>query len=253
MAPNGKPSAVPRSHGFQERPQVVAAHPRAADGDDLQRLAAQVRGDPEGLAEGEDRRPRRRRCRAVGQQRLVEAQPRLAGVEVEPDQADGQAEEERDEAAQPARTRAPRWSSTSASSMIAKYDGAPMLDGHVGQRRGEERHQQRCRWCRRRRSRWRRWPAPGRPGPSLAILLPSSAVITDADSPGCVQQDRGGRPAVHAAVVDAGEHDERRGRAPCCRSPAAAARPPSPGRCRAARRRRCRAARRWRRTAGSSG
>ena len=48
--------------------------------------------------------------------------------------------------------------------------------------------------------------------PRLAILLPSMAVITDADSPGVFSRIDGRRPAVHAAVVDAGEHDERRGR-----------------------------------------
>ena len=62
--------------------------------------AAQVRGDPEGLAEGEDADRDDDDVEPVRQQRLVEAQPRLAGVEVQADQADGEAEEERDEAAQ---------------------------------------------------------------------------------------------------------------------------------------------------------
>ena len=52
----------------------------------------------------------------------------------------------------------------------------------------------------------------GPPRPALAILLPSSAVAMEALSPGRVDQDRGGRAAIHAAVIDAREHDDRAAR-----------------------------------------
>ena len=49
----------------------------------------------------------------------------------------------------------------------------------------------------------------GPPRPALAILLPSSAVDHRGAFARRVDQDRGGRAAIHAAVVDAGEHDQR--------------------------------------------
>ena len=45
--------------------------------------------------------------------------------------------------------------------------------------------------------------------PRFAIWLPSIAVTIEARLARRVEQDRGGRAAVHGAVVDAGEHDER--------------------------------------------
>ena len=72
-------------------------------------------------------------------------------------------------------------------------------------RRGSAR---RCRWCRPRTSRSRPWPAPRAARPRFAIWKPSIAVATDARLARRVEQDRRGRPAVHAARVDAGEQDE---------------------------------------------
>ena len=54
----------------------------------------------------------------------------------------------------------------------------------------------------------------GRPGPSLAgHLIPVQAGHDGGRLAGDVDQDRGGRSAVHGPVVDPGQHDDRRDRA----------------------------------------
>ena len=100
--------AVPRSHGFHERFRSSRLIHGRPTGMTSSGAATQVGGDPERLAEGEDADRDDDDVDAVRQLRLVEAQPRLAGVEVEADQADGEAEEQRDEAAQLDDRRA-RW------------------------------------------------------------------------------------------------------------------------------------------------
>ena len=62
---------------------VLAAHERLAHRDDLERPSAQVGGHPQGLAEREDPHRDDDDVEPVGQLRLVEAQPRLAGVQVQ--------------------------------------------------------------------------------------------------------------------------------------------------------------------------
>ena len=67
---------------------VVAAHERPPDRDDLERPAAQVRGDPQRLADGEHRRPRRPRCRCRRRAASMPKVSRAWPVEVEADQPD---------------------------------------------------------------------------------------------------------------------------------------------------------------------
>ena len=53
-------------------------------------------------------------------------------------------------------------------------------------------------------------PSAGPARPRRAIWWPSSVVTTDEDLARNVDQDRRGRAAVLRAVIDAGEHDQRR-------------------------------------------
>ena len=119
-APNGKPNAVPRSHGFQDRFQSCSAHPRPADRDHLGGLAAQVRGDPQRLADGEDADRDHDHVDAVGELGDAEGEPLLSGHRVDPDQADHQAEQQRRRNRGSGTRRAPTVTATNASSMIAK-------------------------------------------------------------------------------------------------------------------------------------
>ena len=103
MAPNGKPIAVPRSHGLQDRASPSLAHPGRADRDDLGRGAAQVRGDPQRLADGEQADRDDDDVDAVGKLRHAEGQPLLTRWWVDADQADRKPDRQRGEAADPRR------------------------------------------------------------------------------------------------------------------------------------------------------
>ena len=135
-----------------------------------------------GLADREDADRDHHDVDAVGQLEDPAGQPRLSGGEVETDEPDGEPDRT------PMKPRSldepsTAVTSTSDSSMIAKYDAAPISTATSASEGGEEGHQQ---------------GADGagdegadrgggqrlRARPFLAILLPSMAVITDADSPG---------------------------------------------------------------------
>ena len=95
-----------------------------------------------------------------------------------------------------------------ASTISAKYSAGPNDSANLDHRGAMKRQPQRRDQCRPRRSRWRRWRAPA--APPLAGHL---VAFEGGDDRGAfarrVEQDRGGRAAIHAAVVDAGEHDQR--------------------------------------------
>ena len=138
---------------------------------------------------------------------MSKLEPRLGGVQVQPDQADGQAEEQRDEAAQLRRAEH-RGGQHQRQHHDREVRRRPDVDGDVGQRRGEERHQQGADGA-------GDEGADRRGGEGLGgATLPGHLVALDGGHhrrglTGGVQQDRRRRAAVHAAVVDAGEHDER--------------------------------------------
>ena len=146
----------------------------------------------------------------VRQQRLVEAEPRLAGVEVEADQADGEAEEERDEAAQ-RRSAEHAGDHDHRQHHEGEVGRGADLDRHRRQRRGEEHDEERAdragdEGADRRGGERLRGPS----GPCHEVALEGRHHRRGLAR--CVEQDRGRRAAVHAAVVDAGEHDEGRDR-----------------------------------------
>jgi hypothetical protein len=126
-----------------------------------------------------------------------------------PTQAERQADEQR---GQPAQRRIAEGAETvtKASTISAKYSRGPKASASFTTQ-GARKASPSVAISRRRRSRWPRSPAParrGRPGHLVAFER--------GDDRGAfarrVEQDRGGRAAIHAAVIDAGEHDQRAGR-----------------------------------------
>ena len=107
MAPNGKPNAVPRSHGFHER-RASSRLNQAVPGDVrvlVGREVAEARRPCAGPRRRRTGRPPRARCPTPAKQLVdAEGQARLAGELIDADEADGEPEGERRE---PADERAP--------------------------------------------------------------------------------------------------------------------------------------------------
>ena len=128
--------------------------------------------------------------------------------EVDADDADGQAEQQRDRAAQ-----------LRGAQHRGHRDEREQHDRQIGrraQRHGEPRHRGREDHQQHGADGARDERSDGRGGQGLrgAAGFGHLVALDRGDHrgrlAGRVQQDRGGRPAVHAAVEDAGEHDERR-------------------------------------------
>ena len=198
---------APRSHGFQERFHSSRGHPDApAHRDDGLVGARRARHHEQRLADREqpDREDDDRD--AVEQLRQAEREPRLAGLHVDADEPDGEAEQQADEPAQHRR---------------AEHGG----DGGEGeqhqreivgraelQREGDDdRREQRQRKGRERAGDERSDRGGGERRRAAAVLRHLVA-LDGGDDGGIlarrVEQDRRGRGAVHGAVVDAAEHDE---------------------------------------------
>ncbi len=203
--------AVPRSQGFHDRAQSCAAHPdRAAHRLDPLLGACGERRDLQRLADREERDRERRHLDAVEQVGDAEGQPRLPGLQVDADEPERQPEEQR---GQPAQRR------------VAE-GGRDGDEGEHHQREvvGRPERQRELHHPRRDEGEAEGGDQPGderadrrrgqrRPAAALARHL---VALERGDDRGAlarrVEQDRGGRAAVHAAVVDAGEHDQRGGR-----------------------------------------
>ena len=200
---------MPRSQGFHERAQSLAVHPWVADGDHLDRLAAQVRRRPQRLAHGEQTDRDDDDVDAVGDLRNAEGEPLLAGGLVDADQADGQAEAERRQPADPGAAEHRRHRDEGEQHDREEVGGGD-LDREVRDRGREDRQQQGGDGAGDERP-------DGRGGQRLrgAAGLGHLVALDGRDHrralAGGVQQDRRRRPAVHAAVVDAREHDQGAG------------------------------------------
>ena len=101
MAPNGKPSAVPRSQGFHDRPQSAWDSHGPTHRDDGRGLAPQVGRHPEGLAHGEDADGDDDDVDVVGEERAAEGEPLLARDEVGAHEPQGDAHQQGGEATHP--------------------------------------------------------------------------------------------------------------------------------------------------------
>ena len=185
---------------------VVAGHLRAVDVHDLERRAAQVRRDPEGLADGEEPDRDDDDVDAVGELGDAERQPLLARGRVDADEPDEQADAERREPAHLRRAEHRR-DRDEGEHHDGEVVGRPHLHGDLDDDRREQRQAERA----------DRAGDEGADGGRRERRRPSTPLghevaLDGGDDRGAltggVEQDRGRRPAVHAAVVDAGEHDE---------------------------------------------
>jgi hypothetical protein len=167
--------------------------------------------DPERLADREDRHRDDDDIDAVGQLRDAEGEPLLPGLRVQPDDADRQAEGEGGEPTD-ARCAEDGGDRDEREHHDRQVVGCAEADGEPDDERRDEDEQRGADGAGDERADRRR--RQGLSGPAL----PRHLVALDGRDhggglPGCVEQDRGRRSAVHAAVVDAGEHDERARRA----------------------------------------
>ena len=209
--PSGNPIAAPRSHGFHERDhssRVIHSEPRART---TESMALALRRGIEHLADCEqpdgDDRPRRSR-RAIAEYPSVRRGTPVSGsIPITPSSRPNSRlakPRSRDspstaETATNARTASEKYSAGPNRSATSMMTGANTVNAAVA-----------------------RVPATNDPiaavasaappRPSRAIRLPSTADMTEALSPGVFNRMAVVGSAVHRAVVDAGKHDERRGR-----------------------------------------
>jgi hypothetical protein len=98
IAPIGKPMAVPRSHGFHDRRQssrVIQTEPLI--GLDGRTAADAAGGDAERFTDGKQRHRKGGHLDTVEQVGDAEGEAGLAGLQVDADQAERQADEQRGE------------------------------------------------------------------------------------------------------------------------------------------------------------
>ena len=108
IAPKGKPMSGPRSHDFQVRRSSALPSQGRPTGIDSPTGAPQMGGDPQRLADGEEPDGDDHDVDAVGELQGAERQPLLAGHLVQADQADGEADQQRGEAADAGASRGRR-------------------------------------------------------------------------------------------------------------------------------------------------
>ena len=202
--------SVPLSQGFHERAQSCAAHPDRAP----HRLDALLDGgrarDLQRLADREQRDRERGHLDAVEKVGDAEREPRLAGLQVDADEAEREPERQRGQAPQ-RRIAEGRRDGDEGEHHQRKVVGRPERERELHHPRREEREAERGDQSGDERADRRR--CQRRPAATLSRHL---VAFERGDDRGAlarrVQQDGGRRAAVHAAVVDAGEHDERGGR-----------------------------------------
>ena len=195
---------------------VIQTEPRTGIDCSCRRVS-QAGGDVERLADREQADRDDDDVDAVEQLRDAEGEARLPGQACRCRPGRGEPEEQATRSPRTSERAEQRGHRDEGQHHQREVLGRPELRRRARPPRRERRSAQRARSCRRRTSRSPRWPAPAAPRPRLAIWLPSSAVDDRGRLARRVEQDRGGRAAVHAAVVDAGEHDEGAGRARGCR------------------------------------
>ena len=138
-----------------------------------------------------------------------EGEARLRRRRLEPDQRD----QDSRPAPSPCRgQRRPDSEATarrSPSTMRPKYSGGPNRSALIARAPARRRSGRRCRTCRRRTSRWPRCRARRRRAALLRHLVAVETRDHRRRLARNAQQDRRGRAAVHRAVVDRREHDDR--------------------------------------------
>ena len=209
-----------------------------------------LRRDVERLADGEEADGERRHLDAVEQFRHAEGQARLAGELVDADEPERDAQEQ---AGQPAQRRIAEGGRDGDEGQDHQPEIVPGPEFHreldqPGRQEGQAQSRDQARdEGADGRGRQRRPAAPGLGHFGAFERRRQRGALARR-----VQQDGGGRAAIHAAVIDAGEHDQRARRIELEGHGQAAAPLSAPGRCPAARRRRCRGRRRSGRTAAST-
>ncbi len=204
----GNPSAVPRSHGFQERAQSSPRHPeRSAHRLDGFRRMETAGRDIERFAYCENAHGERRHFHPVQEIRHAESQPRLPRKLVDADEAEAEADEQAGETPE---RRCPegRRDGDEGQHHQREIIRRTEADGEIHQPRREKGDPQR-----RNRSGNERADRGGRQRRSAAPALGHLVAFDDGGERGAftrrVEQDRRRRAAIHAAIIDAGEHDER--------------------------------------------
>ncbi len=201
-------AAQPRLPGA--RP-IRGAHPdRAPDRFHLVRAAVALRGDEQRLADREHGHGESRHLDAVEEVGHAEGEARLAGQLVDADTGKGQADEERGE---PPKRRVAESGGDGDEGehhqreIFARAEDERQLDDvgrNKGQsERGDEAGDEGADGCRGKR----RTAAAG-----ARHLVALERGDDRGAFAGGVEQDRRGRTPIHAAIIDAGEHDERPGR-----------------------------------------
>ena len=198
---------VPRSQGFQERAQSCAAHPhRALDLVDLLGLVAVAGGDVERLADGEEAHRHHDGVDAVQELGDAQGEARLPGLQVDSDQTQRQAEEQ---AGKPARERSAQNRGHGGQRQDHEREilGRPEQQGQLDQHRGHEGERQGGDGA------GDEGADGGRRQSLGAAALPCHLVAVDRGHDRArlarrVEQDGGGRAAIHGPVIDAAEHDE---------------------------------------------
>ena len=152
---------------------VRLRHPWPPHRDHLERTPPQMRRHPQRLTEGEHRDRDDDQVDAVGELRQPERRTRLAGEEIDADQADRQAEQQRDDATQlgVAEDRGDRDDREQHDRQVRRRTEG---DGPARHDRREEHQQQRADRRRRRTNRSPPSPTPAPRGPPAPSCCPRS-------------------------------------------------------------------------------
>ena len=167
--PRSEPSAVPRRTGPMIRLKSAFDSIRPLTCLTMTRAGMLVLQVAQDLAEAEDAHAERHEVEAVGHLRHVEGEALGAGLDVGADQPEQQAQHDHGEGLEQ-RAAGQRHRGDQAQHHQREVFRRAELEAPPPPAAGpRQRQQERSRPCRRRRSRARRWRAPGRRGPVLAI------------------------------------------------------------------------------------
>ncbi|MNK30751.1 hypothetical protein D3C87_491710 [compost metagenome] len=194
--------------GFPGTRPVLRTHPdRTLDGFDLVVASLALRDNEQRFADGEHGDRKRRHFHTVEQVGNAEAHARLAGQLVDADDGERKADEQRGEAAQ---RRIPEGGGNGDEGehhqreIFTRAEDQRQLDDVWRDKRerdgGDEAGDEGA-------------DGGGGQGRAASALAGHLVAFERGDDRGAfarrVEQDRGGRSAIHAAIIDAGEHDER--------------------------------------------
>ena len=200
---------MPRSHGFQDLPQSDLRHPLALDGNQFGRGVAKARGHPQRLADREQSDRDDDYVDAVQQLRDAQGEPCLAGLRIDADESDHQTDCQACQSTHQAGAEHRR-DHDEGQGHQGDVVGRAELDRDPDDLRSDQRQQARGDGARDEAADGRRGQRGGAAS-RLGHLVAFDGGDDRRRFAWSVEQDGGGGAAVHAAVVDAGEHDERAG------------------------------------------